>query len=195
MGWALWVHSLIYLLQLLFYWCVLYFVKLEHVKQILRPISQCLWQEGNIHKSANQWCSSQLNVDDFVIYYANNLHLAGNNTNQLCEWHPSRNAYYNPDNKVHGANMGPTWVLSAPDGPHVGPINLAIREFIRKSSKRTYHQWRHSRGHFHWQSLAKPTLGLGYRYVITSTRHNGEQLLIHILVSTVDWFWCYGMDE
>ena len=31
----------------------------------------------------------------------------------------------NPDNKVHGANMGPTWVLSAPDGPHVGPVNLA----------------------------------------------------------------------
>ena len=32
-----------------------------------------------------------------------------------------------PDNKVHGANMGPTWVLSAPDGPHVGPMNFAIR--------------------------------------------------------------------
>ena len=31
------------------------------------------------------------------------------------------------DNKVHGANMGPTWVLSTPCGPHVGPINLAIR--------------------------------------------------------------------
>ena len=31
-----------------------------------------------------------------------------------------------PDSKVHGANMGPTWVLSAPDGPQVGPINLAI---------------------------------------------------------------------
>ena len=29
--------------------------------------------------------------------------------------------------KVHGANMGPTWVLSAPDRPHVGPMNLAIR--------------------------------------------------------------------
>ena len=25
------------------------------------------------------------------------------------------------DSKIHGANMGPTWVLSAPDGPHVGP--------------------------------------------------------------------------
>ena len=33
-----------------------------------------------------------------------------------------------PDNKVHGANMGPTWVLLAPDGPHVGPMNLAIRD-------------------------------------------------------------------
>ena len=33
----------------------------------------------------------------------------------------------NPDSKVHGANMGLTWVLSAPDGHHVGPINLACR--------------------------------------------------------------------
>ena len=31
-----------------------------------------------------------------------------------------------PDGKIHRANMGPTWVLSAPDGPHVGPMNLAI---------------------------------------------------------------------
>ena len=27
----------------------------------------------------------------------------------------------------HGADMGLTWVLSAPDGPHVGPMNLVIR--------------------------------------------------------------------
>ena len=32
-----------------------------------------------------------------------------------------------PDSKVHGANMGPTWVLFAPDGPHVGPINFVIK--------------------------------------------------------------------
>ena len=31
-----------------------------------------------------------------------------------------------PDSKVHGANMGPTWILSAPDGPQVGLMNLAI---------------------------------------------------------------------
>ena len=24
--------------------------------------------------------------------------------------------------------MGPTWNLSAPDGPHIGPMNLAIRD-------------------------------------------------------------------
>ena len=40
--------------------------------------------------------------------------------------HPS-GTNEDPDSKVHGANMGPTWVLSAPDGPHVGPKNLAIR--------------------------------------------------------------------
>ena len=41
-----------------------------------------------------------------------------------------RFAINGPDSKVHGANMGPTWVLSAPDGPHVGPMNLAIRGYI-----------------------------------------------------------------
>ena len=32
-----------------------------------------------------------------------------------------------PDSYVHGANMEPTWVLLAPDGPHVAPMNIAIR--------------------------------------------------------------------
>ena len=35
-----------------------------------------------------------------------------------------------PDSEVHGANMGPSCVLSAPDGPHVGPMNLAIRDIL-----------------------------------------------------------------
>ena len=33
-----------------------------------------------------------------------------------------------PDSKVHVAKMGPTWVLSTPGGPHVGPVILAIRD-------------------------------------------------------------------
>ena len=32
-----------------------------------------------------------------------------------------------PENKVYVANMGPTWVLSAPDWPHDGRMNFAIR--------------------------------------------------------------------
>ena len=31
-----------------------------------------------------------------------------------------------PDSKVHGANMGPIWVLTAPGGFHVGLMNLSI---------------------------------------------------------------------
>ena len=40
-----------------------------------------------------------------------------------------------PYSKVIGANMGPTWVLSAPDGPHVGPMNLAIRDNLHVKVK------------------------------------------------------------
>ena len=32
-----------------------------------------------------------------------------------------------PDSKFHGANMGPIWGRQNPGGPHVGPMNLAIR--------------------------------------------------------------------
>ena len=35
-----------------------------------------------------------------------------------------------PDCKVHGANMGHTWVMWAPCGPHVDPTNLAIRVWL-----------------------------------------------------------------
>ena len=36
--------------------------------------------------------------------------------------------YSNPDSKIHGANMGPTWGWQDPGGPHVGPMNFAIWE-------------------------------------------------------------------
>ena len=51
--------------------------------------------------------------------------LAANNI--IC--HKKNYIYNYLDSKVHGANMGPTWVLSAPEGPHVGPMNLAIRVY------------------------------------------------------------------
>ena len=37
----------------------------------------------------------------------------------------SNKAPVHPD-KVHGANMGPTWFLSVPGGPHVDLMNLVI---------------------------------------------------------------------
>ena len=40
---------------------------------------------------------------------------------------PQRNIH---DSKVHGANMGPTWVLSVPDGTRVGPMNFAMRDVM-----------------------------------------------------------------
>ena len=47
---------------------------------------------------------------------------------------PSSVDRYYPDSNVLGANMGPTRVLSAPDGPHVGPMNIAIRvQFLTDS--------------------------------------------------------------
>ena len=47
--------------------------------------------------------------------------------------------YTSLDSKVHWANMGPTWVLSDPDGPHVGPRNLAIRvSFVKLSCSRVH---------------------------------------------------------
>ena len=40
-----------------------------------------------------------------------------------------------PRQQIHGANTGPTWVLSAPNGPHVGPTNLAIRDLKCKPAR------------------------------------------------------------
>ena len=47
---------------------------------------------------------------------------------QMLQASEALNPHVIPENKVHGANMGPTWVLSAPDGPHAGPMSLAIRD-------------------------------------------------------------------
>ena len=38
---------------------------------------------------------------------------------------------FNPDSKVHGANMGSIWGRQDPGGPHVGPMNFAIWEGFR----------------------------------------------------------------
>ena len=37
-----------------------------------------------------------------------------------------------PDSNVHGAIMGPIWGRQDPGGPHVGPMNFAIRGAFAK---------------------------------------------------------------
>ena len=53
--------------------------------------------------------------------------------------------YEVPNSKVHGADMGPIWVLSAPGGPHVGLVNLAIRgamdDIIGENNKQNDSIW------------------------------------------------------
>ena len=75
------------------------------------------------------------------------------NLHNLANWN------VNLHSTVHEAYMGPTWVLSAPDGPHVGPINLAMRGYIPfmalagmisclsiKKQPASHSTWRHLRG-------------------------------------------------
>ena len=58
-------------------------------------------------------------VSDTVHNYVNaNGDASQNSVMQICE--PG------PDSKIHEAHTGPIWVLSAPDGPHVGHMNLAF---------------------------------------------------------------------
>ena len=58
-------------------------------------------------------------------------------------WHTNKN-YINtnhiniPESKFHVANMGPALVLSAPSGPHVGPMSFAIRDTTRLISREIY---------------------------------------------------------
>ena len=46
-----------------------------------------------------------------------------------------------PNCKVHGASMGSPRELSAPGGPHVGPMNLAIWDLSRESANEAFVVW------------------------------------------------------
>ena len=82
---------------------------------IIKKLFSCLIQVHHLH----WWNEEKSKVNASCVWYHNNF--KGN---------LSHNIHMYQDSNVHDANMGPTWVLSAPDGPHVGPMNLAIRVFI-----------------------------------------------------------------
>ena len=75
-----------------------------------------------------------------------------------------------PDNKVHGASIGPTWVLSAPDRPHVGPMILAIRAMYVSS----------------WLSANVPTPGSTTPSADTVCSYRATQILSEFVLALRD---------
>ena len=96
-----------------------------------------------------------------------------------------------PDDKVRGVNMRPIWVLSAPDGPHVGPTNLAIRDTIAtvpvKQSWKLYfgksHWWPQNRWYYHKGKARQNRVDISYN--IRHVSHLKYQSLIFLLSSNV----------
>ena len=79
--------------------------------------------DGLFRHKHHKWQNEEsIGITIFVI---DSMYLALHYIRDVCYTHFTGNPI--PDSKVHGANMGPTWVLSAPGGPHVGPMNLAVR--------------------------------------------------------------------
>ena len=81
-------------------------------------------------QESTMWFKIERFMQDTLSHYG---HILGNNLMLLWQI-----LDHFPDNKVHGANMGPTWVLSAPDGPQVGPMNLAICVLVKDISGASY---------------------------------------------------------
>ena len=78
---------------------------------------------------------------------------------------------YIPDSKVHGANTGPTWVLSATDGLHVGPMNLTIRDvylYLSCSDKA--------------EIIRKDYVNAKVVYILSSIVSSGDQQLWYVCV-------------
>ena len=90
-----------------------------------------------------------------------------------------------PDSKVYEANMGPTWALSAPGGPHVGPMNLAIMVGLQKVDLCVEGKWStHGTQHHKYnqpQSLEVPCriswLGIQIRHKEVPWLHAGFNIL------------------
>ena len=84
---------------------------LNEVKNILIHRSTGVWPYCADLKVAVQQGKHSLGLCSWILCYRLSL---------IVRWWEEIERH--PD--VHGANMGPTWVLSVPDGPHVGPMHV-----------------------------------------------------------------------
>ena len=82
----------------------------NYLKHCLHIVKGALW---HLHESHFAWSAYELNPKHVL---------------EISQGPRSPHSWQHyPDSKVHVANMGPTWILPAPDGPHDGPMNFAIR--------------------------------------------------------------------
>ena len=102
-----------------------------------------------------------------------------NGTQNLLPW-ASYGVY--PESKVHGANVGPIWVLSAPGRPHVGPINLALRGILLINcillNKYFKQKWTW-KDHVGWL-LCSLTLNVNKRVLMLVKASHKMQIHVHI---------------
>ena len=83
-----------------------------------------MWHSGVCHQSYNPVVRRNSKLEFIQYIKFNQITIAGCST-KGCFWIDGYRKRY-PDNKVHGANMGPIWSRQDPGGPHVGPMNFAI---------------------------------------------------------------------
>ena len=104
--------------------------------------------------------------------------------------------YKNPDSKVHGANMGPTWVLSAPDGNLCGWYRLNVLiwatqlylftlKILRILSGSCWPFWMMSSGQksFTKLSIARNTCKPGIMISIIKIRQSWDNLILIMRIS------------
>ena len=109
-----------------------------------------------------------------------------NELTHVSEKHFLIDLFHYPDNNVHVANMGPTWVLSAPGGPHVVPMNLAFRvPFLHKLPY--YLAWNVNFEYlsmtFYWWSI----IGLLTPYCLTQRGHHCADATFKFLLLYKKW--------
>ena len=104
-----------------------------------------------------------------------------------------------PDSKVHGTNMGPIWGRQDPGGPHVGPVNFAIWDYLNQS---VISQTIHPISQHHWWAMGCLLWGFQGKFttlyqrctvqqVVTSTLSSPSVLSSICIGISVPWSSCY----
>ena len=90
------------------------------------------YHQTQLNENNGNWQSHKFIFADYIRHWFPCMAVSWSAINTRKCSHNCRRFFYseNPDSKVRVAKMGPTWVLAAPGGPHLGPANLAIRELM-----------------------------------------------------------------